>query len=112
MESEIKPIVVFGAVIIGFTVFAAIFFFIPSSPAFFYSLYEGPSLSAFYFLIIVHLFYLFTGVGVVLRTRWGYFLFMLFLYVTLLAFPIGTIISYLTLKYMSKHHIKRHFGVS
>jgi len=110
MDSEIKPIVIFGAVIIGFTLFSTFFFFSPMSPAFFFSFYEEKPQSALHFLIAVHLFYLFTGVGVVLRTKWGYFLFKVFLYLMLLAFPIGTIISYLALSYMKKHKIKTHFG--
>jgi len=82
------------------------------STAFFFSFYEEKSPSAFQFLIAVHLFYLSTGVGVVLRTKWGYFLFKAFLYLMLLGFPIGTIISYVGLSYMKRHQLKRYFEIT
>jgi len=112
MEREIKPLVVFGAIIIGFTLFSAFFFFSSTSPAYFFNFYEARSHSALYFLIGIHLFYLLTGIGVILRARWGYFLFKLFLYLTILAFPIGTIISYYTLSYMRRHRLEQYFGIS
>jgi len=53
-----------------------------------------------------------TGLGVLYRTRWGYYLFKLFLYLLLLGFPIGTFISYKALSYMKRHRIETHFRSS
>ncbi len=62
------------------------------------------------FLVLLHLFYLLTGVGVLASTRWGYRLFKFFLWVLFFGFPVGTIISYVTLSYMRKHQIQTFFG--
>ncbi len=112
MDSEIKPIVIFGAVIIVFTLFSMFFFFSPKSPAYIFSFYNERPQSVLHFIIAVNLFYFLTGVGVILRMKWGYFLFKVFLYLMFLAFPIGTVISYVTLSYMKRHKIKTHFGFS
>ena len=112
-EDVIKPIKIFGAVLILFALFGFYFFtyldltyessFKPNSP----SLYGR---FGFYFMIAVNLFYLLAGIGVLLLTKWGYILFKLFLYILLIGIPIGTIISYITLSYMKRHKIKQYFG--
>jgi len=63
-----------------------------------------------YFVITVSLWYLMTGIGILTRREWGYYLFKSFLYVMFLAFPIGTIISYKSLGYMKRNNIKSFFG--
>ena len=50
-----------------------------------------------------------TGVGILLRKKWGYYLLKFVLYILLLSFPIGTIISYYSLKYMKNNNIKELF---
>ena len=62
------------------------------------------------FLVVFHLFYLLTGVGVLASTGWGYRLFKFFLWMFFFGFPVGTIISYVTLSYMTKHQIQTFFG--
>ena len=62
-----------------------------------------------YFLLIVLIWYMATGVGILIRKKWGYYLFKVFLYCLLVSFPIGTIISYLSLKYMKKNNVKDLF---
>lgn len=111
-DDELRPIRIFGALLIAFTFVAVFFFFSPTSPGFFFSFFEemSKSSSALYFLIGTLVFYFLAGLGVVLQKKWGYLLFKLFLYILLLGFPIGTIISYLTLSYMKRHQIKRYFG--
>ena len=59
-----------------------------------------------YFGITISLYYLITGIGILARKEWGYYLFKFFLYVLVLAFPIGTIISWKSLDYMKKNDIK------
>jgi hypothetical protein len=63
----------------------------------------------FYGGIIIATWYLITGVGILIKKKWGYYLFKFFLYVLLVSFPIGTIISYLSLQYMKRNDIKKFF---
>jgi len=62
-----------------------------------------------YFGITISLWYLITGVGILARTKWGYYLLKGFLYLLFLAFPIGTIISYSSLRYIKKENIRDLF---
>lgn len=112
-DDAIRPIKIFGAVLIVFAVGGALFF-IPfflseTSPLSIFGSRPRPYFHLYFWAGSV-VFYFLTGVGVMRLTKWGYFLFKLFLYVFFVAFPIGTIISYITLSYMRKHQIKRHFG--
>src|SRR4030043_1580825 len=77
-----------------------------------YSLEDRPPNIHFFviFLAAVGCWYLTTGIGILLRTKWGYFFLKSFLYFLLLWFPIGTFIAYASLKYMKKNHIKTLFG--
>ena len=50
-----------------------------------------------------------TGVGILLRKAWGYYLLKSFLYLLLISFPIGTFISYKSLKFMEKNSIRKEF---
>lgn len=112
MDDAIKPIKVFGIVLMGLAVAGAFFFLFVTTPAPFFSP-SSPSVyerALFYFTVVELSAYFLTGLGVVLLKKWGYLLFKLFLYLLLLAFPIGTIISYVTLAYMRRHRIKRYFG--
>lgn len=63
-----------------------------------------------YFGISMLIWYLITGIGILMRKMWGYYLFKLFLYVLLLGFPIMTYISYKSLQYTKKNNIKVLFG--
>lgn len=69
---------------------------------------DQPS-SHYIFGIIVTFWYLVTGIGVLMRQRWGYYLFKLFLYVLFLAFPVGTYISYKSLVYIKTNNVKALF---
>jgi hypothetical protein len=60
----------------------------------------------------VSLYYMLTAVGLFWRKRWGYYLFKLFLYLLLLGFPIGTIISYKSMSYMRQSNVKSLFTES
>lgn len=61
------------------------------------------------FLIIVTAWHLLTGLGVVLRTRWGYPLLKGYLYFLYICFPIGTYIAYKSSHYLEENHIKQFF---
>ena len=76
-----------------------------------YTLYVTASIEDYpithnYFAITISLYYLMTGIGILARKEWGYYLFKFFLYMLFLAFPIGTIISWKSLDYMKKNDIK------
>ncbi len=62
------------------------------------------------FFVLMGGWYLTTGIGILLRSRWGYFFFKFFLYILLLGFPIGTFIAYKSLKYIKGNDIKTLFG--
>jgi hypothetical protein len=70
------------------------------------------NLSQFFiiFSIVVSTWYLVTGIGILIQKEWGYYLFKIFLYILLVSFPIGTIISYICLKYIKNNNIKDLFG--
>lgn len=56
------------------------------------------------------IWYLATGIGILKRTLWGYYLFRSILCLLFISFPIGTFISYKSLRFMKKHRIKQEFG--
>jgi hypothetical protein len=58
------------------------------------------------FFVLMDGWYLTTGIGILLRSKWGYFFFKFFLYVLLLGFPICTFVAYKSLKYMKRNDIK------
>jgi len=114
MSDEVRPIKIFGAVLViaglvAFSAFIGPFLLDPSSTIYILGERE-PHYLLFYFWVASTVFYLLTGVGVLYLTKWGYFLFKVFLFLLFLGFPIGTFISYKTLSYMKCHQIKRHFG--
>ncbi len=81
--------------------------------SYFYTVYVSYYINFSYFLfyggIVIATWFLVTGVGIFIIEKWGYYLFKSFLYVLLVFFPIGTIISYISLKYMKKNNIKDLF---
>lgn len=112
-DDAIRPIKMFGTVLVIFAVGGALFFipfFLSETSPFFIFGGRARHYFHFYFWIGSVIFYFLTGVGVIRLTKWGYILFKSFLYLFLLAFPIGTIISCITLRYMRRHQIKSHFG--
>ncbi len=46
------------------------------------------------------------GIGILLKTIWGYYLLMTILYLLFLMFPIGSIVSYKLLGYIERNNIK------
>ena len=100
-----KPLVIFGLVLILFSVGGLIFFyslyFNPNSPEYINS-YNATNEWTVIFVIISCLFYIIVGLGAMFNWRFGLFVFKAFLILFLLAFPVGTIISIWTLKYMKR----------
>jgi len=62
-----------------------------------------------YFGMCISFWYFITGIGLLAMRRWGYYLFVFFLYLMLFGFPIGTFIAYKSLKYIKKNKIKAYF---
>ena len=65
-----------------------------------------------YFGTAITLWYFVTGIGILKRKIWGYYLLKSFLYLLLLSFPIGTFISYKSLKFMKKNSIRKEFSTA
>jgi len=110
---EIKPIKIFGWVLIVLTIiglyFDGNFLLDRESPIYIFG-QEPPSRPLIYFILVATIFPFLTGIGVVRLTKWGYILFKIFLYTAIVAFPIGTVVSFFTLSYIKKHQIKQYFG--
>jgi hypothetical protein len=86
--------------------------FYPGSPAFIAKLDRGGLLVTIGALAPAVLFYLLTGLGVILRSKFGYYLFRVFLYIHLfVGFPITTVFAYRGLAYTQAPSVKRHFGI-
>ena len=108
--TRMRPIAVFGVVIVALALLGP-YLFLGPTPFNFYRRDPGARPSVFlYGVLSASGFYAVTGLGIILRARWGYVLFKGFLYVLLLSFPIGTAISWVTLSYMKKHQIRQYFG--
>lgn len=110
----LRPIMIVGAgLVVVAMLLAWVFLLRPGSPAFLLKLNR----EGIYFVTSVIgpvvLFYLLTGVGVLLTSKWGYRLFTAFLYVHLfVGFPITTVFAYRGLSYIKASSIRRYFGMS
>lgn len=113
-DSEVRPVLIFGVVLILYALFSAGFFLSwLGFPAFFLRYYHEGFYLPLVLFVGFHIFYLLTGIGVVSLARWGCYLFKVFLYAHLvIGFPIMTVVSYVTLSYLSKHQIERYFGLT
>jgi hypothetical protein len=58
-----------------------------------------------WFILVMPAWHLITGLGVVLQKAWGYYLLKFYLYVLLLAVPIGTYVAWKSLMYIREHDI-------
>jgi len=61
------------------------------------------------FIFLFSLFHILTGIGVILRKRWAYYIFKLYLYLLYFVIPIGTYISIKTFKHINKYCIDDFF---
>lgn len=62
------------------------------------------------FIIINMLWYLLTGLGILLQRIWGYYLLKIYIYILILGFPIGTYFVVKSLRYLRKYEIKNYFA--
>jgi len=91
--------------------FILILFFLGSI----YSIYISSNIGylsgeIYFFGVVVSLWYLATGIGILARKKWGYYLFKSFLYILFIAFPVGTLISFYSLKYIRANTITNQFN--
>ena len=63
-----------------------------------------------WFILVTTSWHLITGLGVILQKMWGYYLLKFYLYVLLLAIPIGTYIAWKSLTYLRENEIENFFG--
>lgn len=103
MTKGVRFVKVYGYILIGFFVGCLYTTYVSSymQNLPFYSNYFGN---------VISIWYLMTGIGILARKIWGYYLFKFFLYVLFLAFPIGTVVAYKSLSYMKKNDIKDLFS--
>jgi len=98
----LKPIIFFG--------YCLVFIALLIIPKYYFSRNSANYIADFFsFEIIVSLFHLIVGVGVILKLRYGYYSLKIYLYILSVGFPIGTYIAIKTLKYIEKNRIKDYF---
>ena len=66
-------------------------------------------LGAILFLLVMSIWHLATGIGIILRKRWGFPLMKLYVYIFLLGVPIGTLIATRMLRYINENNIALFF---
>lgn len=62
------------------------------------------------FIITSVVLHLFVGIAIFSKKRWGFFVFKCYLYIMLLAIPIGTYISQKILHYIEENNIKNIYN--
>jgi hypothetical protein len=109
----LRPLMITGAaLILAAAGIACGVLLYPGSPAFVAKLDRTGLFVAIGALAPAVLFYLLTGLGVILRSKFGYYLFRAFLYIHLfVGFPITTVFAYRGLAYTKALSVKRHFGI-
>lgn len=98
-DTEIyRPIKVAGLIFIISSIFGGLFFNYINSV-------EGLERSLIIFISINILFHLLMGIGVLYQKKWGLYLLKTYLYLLVLAFPIGTFIGLKSLRYIKEKKI-------
>lgn len=110
-RSELSAIRWIGIALIVVAVAAAgLLLLSVGSPFSIWTLESPRAVSSLYIIGPVLVVYAATGIGLIRRAKWGYALLKANLYLLFLAFPIGTVVSYLALSYLRRRSISRHFG--
>ncbi len=102
LRGVMGPIKLFGLVLIVLSFLILLFYYMfvcKSDASFEFGLFA-------YFMSLLHMV---TGIGVVLKKKWGFDLFKFYLKSLFYCIPIGTFISYLTFKYIKKNNIEEYF---
>lgn len=115
MPAEVRAIRIFAILTLLFTVYSSW-----SLRLFFLATFTGRPVGGWsdighpaeaMFLLAAGLFQLAVGAGVLAGARWSYWLLRGWLYLWLVAFPIGTLIAWPLLQRMRREDVRRHFGL-
>ena len=108
---DLYPVLLSGAFVLSVAVLSMVLLFLrPSSRFFFGRMYEEGAGGVLIVAAIFELYLILTGVGVLTRRRWGYYLFKSLLYLFLvLGFPLFTIPCWRMLSYIRRTRIDRYF---
>lgn len=100
--NEAKPIIYFSYILIISAIIG-----IPMS----ISLQSDPNFDNSFstFLIILALWNLITGIGILTKKKFGFQVFKIYLYILYIGFPIGTIISKKLFEYIKENNVERFY---
>ncbi len=62
------------------------------------------------FLIILSVWHLISGLGILVRKKWGFILMKFYLYIMYLGVPLGTMLAIKILNYIKKNEIELYFA--
>lgn len=101
-DDILRPIKIFGAVLFVIGFFGIIFDFV---------YLNDPEVSTGFkiFGVIISMWHLLGGIGILLKKIWGFYIFKSYLYVLFLGIPIGTYISSKFLDYIKRNNLKELF---
>jgi len=102
-NNALRPIKIFGSVLLAVGIIGIFFDFI---------YLNDPQLSKGFkiFGIIVSMWHILAGMGVIFQRAWGFYIFKSYLYVLFLGFPIGTYIASKMLNQIKSNELKKYFG--
>jgi hypothetical protein len=101
-DKTIRPLKFFGVVLLAIGVAGIFFDFI----------YLGDSeLSTGFklFGVLISIWHLLAGVGILTQKAWGFYIFKSYLYTLFLGVPIGTYIALKMLSYIKRNDLKKYF---
>lgn len=101
-DNKFKPIRTFGIILTAagiFGVFALILEL--NDPRF--------SMGGLTFLVVMSTWHLISGLGILLRKKWGFTLMKFYLYIMYLGVPLGTLLSKKILSYIKENEIELFF---
>jgi len=100
---KFKPIKTFGIVLITIGIAGCLTIL---------TKWEDPEIftSAWVFIALMTMWHLVTGIGILVRKKWGFYLLKLYLYVLYLGIPIGTLLAKRILRYIKENEIELFFG--
>lgn len=101
-DNKLKPIRTFGSILAVAGIFG-IFALLAELNA------PKLDMGGIFFLIFMTTWHLISGLGILLRKKWGFILMKLYLYILYLGFPLGTLLAIRILSYIKENEIKDFF---
>jgi hypothetical protein len=101
-DDILRPVKIFGIVLFAIGFVGIIFDF---------SYLNDPELSTGFkiFGVIISMWHLLGGIGILLKKAWGFYIFKSYLYILFLGIPIGTYIAFKMLDYIKRNNLKEYF---